>query len=308
MTEQRHSHTVRVRHIHAAALLAAISLVVMAAIAPGVMAQGTVVVTAIPGGGWFQSPDSTAGGSAQLVAGPGPGTLGNGSLQLTTAATDDFAGVTHPLGIPYSDLTGAAWRTFVTTSAASDAPSLRLAGYKDGGFSGFTTLTVELVYNGGVTPDVWQDTILDDETVVWQTNDEDDFCLNTAVSLCTFGEFKEQYPDGRFTFLTVAIGTGNPPATSYADGVSLTIDGVTETFDFDVAAAPTPTPPTPAPATPVATPAGSAVGDDGSDGGVPDTSADPSAPSESTFAIALGSLGLLSGMTVVMVRRHRLGR
>ena len=87
--------------------------------------------------------------------------------------------------------------------------------------------------------------------MVWQTTDNGDgFCLQTGL-LCTFAQFKAQYPDGRFTAVQVAIGTGVPAVTSYADGVTVTMmeDGteVTDTWDFDVAAAPTPTPAATAP-------------------------------------------------------------
>ncbi len=311
MTERlRRSHSPRHPRTQAAAVLTILSLAAITALAPAVLAGGTTtLVTTIPGGGWIQSFDNTPGGSAQLVAGPGPGTLGNGSLQLTTAATADFAGVTHALGIPYSDLTAGAWRTFVTTSVATDAPSLRLTGYREGGISGFTTLTVELVYNGGVMPNVWQDNVLDDETIVWQTTDDGGFCNNSTF--CTFGEFKQQYPDGRFTFLTVAIGTGVPAATSYTDGVSLTIneDGTetTETFDFEVVAAPTaaPTvaPPDPAPATAVPTAVPAPGG--GGGGSLPDTAAgDPG----SGVSVVLGSLVLISAVTTAIAWRRRLSR
>ena len=117
---------------------------------------------------------------------------------------------------------------------------------------------MELVYNGGATPDIWQETALGDQTTVWQTNTDDGFCTDTTF--CTFLEFKEEYATARFFGVQVGIGTGVPPVTSYADGVSMTIveDGteITDTWDFDVAAAPTPTaaPPDPAPATPVRPP------------------------------------------------------
>ena len=116
------------------------------------------------------------------------------------------------------------------------APSLRLTGYREGGISGFTTLTVELVYNGGVMPNVWQDTVLDDETIVWQTTDDGGFCNNSTF--CTFGEFKQHIPMEDSRPLTVRdrhwrSGGDQPP-----HGVSLTIneDGTetTEIFHFDV--------------------------------------------------------------------------
>ncbi len=243
--------------------------------------------------------------------GPGPEHLGAGSLQLTTAANSDFAGVAHPFlpaGIPYADLTAGSWLTFVTGatgSPASEAASLRLSGYQ-AGFSVFTTLTVERVYNGTTTPNIWQETALDDDTLVWQTTDSGDgFCLQPAP--CMFVDFKAQYPTGRFTAVQVAIGSGLPAVTSYADGVSLTTieDGteVTDTFDFDVAAAPTPTPTAapsnPAPASSTPAPAG----------GLPNTSTDaPQSPYYGVAGIALGSVVLLSAVTVGIVRRRRLSR
>ena len=120
----------------------------------------------------------------------------------------DFAGLAHPFlvtGIPYAELTGASWRTFVTGatgSPASEVPSLRFAGYQDGiiPLGAFTTLVVERVNQPGVltTPNVWQDNALSDTTMVWQTTDSGDgFCLNEGLSpVCTFAEFKAAYPVG----------------------------------------------------------------------------------------------------------------
>ena len=91
----------------------------------------------------------------------------------------------------------------------------------------------------------------------------------------------------------------------------------TETFDFDIAgtaATPTPTPTpiaTPVPpggasATPIATPAGGA-GAGGDGGSLPDTSTEvPS--SQPGLVIGLGSLVVLSTLTIAMVRRRRLSR
>ena len=296
----------------AAALLTVLTLAAITALAPAVLAGGTtIVVTTLPGGGWVSSIDNTAGGSAELVPFTEPGTLGNGALALTTAAMADSAAVAHPLavaGIPASDVT-ASWRTFVTGDTGnpdSEAASLRFTGYQNG-LSTFTTLVVELVYNGGVTADVWQDTALTDETVVWQTtNNGDNLCLN-AVPFCTFAEYKEHYQNARFIAVQVGVGSGVPAVTTYADGVSLTIDDdgtvTTETFDFDVAATPVPTatPPQPAPATavPTAVPGG---------GGLPDTRTSAGVELGDGVGIAVGALVLLSAATVAIVRRRRLSR
>ncbi len=164
MTDQSPRSQTRPRpRVRVVALLAVVIVLAAAALAPAVLGGGgTVVVTTIPGGGWIQSPDNTAGGSTELVEGPGPGTLGLGSLAMTVAANTDFAGVAHPflpLGIPFSDLTAGGWRTFVTGATGMDeeAASLRLSGYQLG-TSVFTTLVVDPWRNGTVTPNVWQDT------------------------------------------------------------------------------------------------------------------------------------------------------
>ena len=309
MTERlRRSHSPRHPRIQAAAVLTILSLAAITALAPVVLAGGTtIVVTTIPGGGWANSIDNTAGGTTQLVPFVEPDTLGNGALQLTVAANTDSAALAHPLaiaGIPASDVT-ASFRTFVTGDTGnpdSEPASLRFTGYQNG-LSTFTTLVVELVYNGGVTADVWQDTALTDETVVWQTTNNGDNLCQDVVPLCTFAEYKEHYQNARFIGVQVGVGSGVPAVTTWADGVSLTIDGVTETFDFDVVAAPTaaPTvaPPDPAPATAVPTAVPVA-------GGLPNT-ATPSQPG-SGLGIALGSLVVLSAVTTAVVWRRRLSR
>ena len=310
MTERRRrSATRRLPRFRVVAMMATVSVAAMTALAPGVLAQGTTVVTAIPGGGWIQSPDNTAGGTAQIVEGPaGPGILGLGSLALTVAANTDFAGVANPilpLGIPFSDLIAGSWRTFVTgaTGVPEEAAALKLPAFQSG-ISDFTTLVVERFRNGTVTPNIWQETALADDTVVWQTNTADGFCIQATP--CDFAAFKAAYQNGRFIGAQVAIGTGVPAVTSYADGVSVTFmeDGteVTDTWDFDVAAPPTPTPaptpPDPAPASPAPTAAG-----------LPNTSTNaPSALSDGAVGLALGSLVLLSAVAVAIVRRRRLYR
>ena len=52
-----------------------------------------------------------------------------------------------------------------------------------------------------MTPDVWQTTTFDDDSMVWQTNDDGDFCLITDP--CELGEFKDEYPDANLFTLTV---------------------------------------------------------------------------------------------------------
>ncbi len=126
-----------------------------------------------------------------------------------------------------------------TGNPVSEPAAFKFAMYRDGGLSGFTTMIVELAYNGGVTEDVWQTTNLDANTKVWQTTDDGGFC-NQATQ-CTFAEFKTQYPDAAIATLNVGLGTGIAAVTSYVDGITFTADGATDTWDFELAAVPPPT-------------------------------------------------------------------
>jgi hypothetical protein len=165
--------------------------------------------------------------------------LGADSVQLTTNnATTDAVGIARPILQPLSDLTGGSWQTLINGDSGqigSEPAALKFAIFRNG-VSQFTTMVVERVYNATLTPDVWQTTTLTNSTVVWQTSGSDAFC--NVFPFCTFAEFKAQYPNANITGLTVGIGTGIPPTTSFVDGVSLTIDGTTDTWDFELAAPP----------------------------------------------------------------------
>jgi hypothetical protein len=210
-------------------------LAILALAAPTIALAANVTVTTIPGGGWIQAPENTL--PARLVEGPGADIEGQGSVELSMAATSDFVGIGRAVVQPLSDLTGGSWRTYATGDSgtiASEPASLRFAMFRDG-LADFTTMVVERVYNATVSPDVWQTTTLSDTTVVWQTNGTGGFC--NVFPFCTFAQFKAQYPDANITGLQVAIGTSIPVTTSYLDGVSLTIDGTTDHWDFEIPAA-----------------------------------------------------------------------
>ena len=122
--------------------------------------------------------------------------------------------------------------TGATGSPASEAPSLRFAGYQDGviPLGAFTTLVVERVNQPGVltTPNVWQDNALSGSRR-WSGKPPTAgmaFCLNEGLSpVCTFAEFQGGVPTwGDSPRVQVAIGTGVPAVTSFADGVSVTTD------------------------------------------------------------------------------------
>ena len=80
-----------------ATLLAALTLAV-----PAMVLAADFTVETIPGAGWILGPDNTAGGSARIVEGPGADVESRGSVELTTAASSDFAGIGRPLLQPLS--------------------------------------------------------------------------------------------------------------------------------------------------------------------------------------------------------------
>jgi len=218
----------------------AVALAIVALVAPTIALAATVTVEAIPGDGWVNSPDNTGGGSVEIVESPEAG-LGSDSLALTVAANTDAAGIARVIAAPLSDLESGSWMTWVPGDSgltSAEPAALKFAIYRDGGLSGFTTMVVELAYNGGVTPGTWQTNDLGTDTNVWQTTDDGGFC--TPAATCTFSQFKGQYPAAVIAGLTVGIGTGVPAVTSYVDGIEFTADGASDTYDFELAAVPPP--------------------------------------------------------------------
>jgi hypothetical protein len=222
-------------------------LAILALAIPSLVTAANVTVNAIPGGGWIQGPDNTAGRSAVIATSPVAG-LGTSSVKLTSTASSDFVGIGRQVLGPLSNLTGGAWMTLVpgtTGTPAGEAASLRFGMYRLGGTNEFTTMSVSAADNGTVTAGTWQTWTLSGSTMVWQTTaDTPAFCPISAP--CTFTAFKTQYPNAVLLGLQVAIGTGTPAVTSYTDGVSLTETSAnetvtTDTWNFELAAtAPTP--------------------------------------------------------------------
>ena len=216
------------------------AVALLALLLPTAVLAAAIKVDSIPGNGWIQSPDNTAGMAAEIVNGPNGG-LGGESVEVTTEATTDFTGIARQVLGPLGGLTGASLMTHVlgdTVDQASEPATLRFAMYRLGGTSEFTTMTVDA---GAQTPNVWQTTTLGPTSQVWQTNETGGFCIITDP--CDFTAFKAQYPDAILLGLTVAIGTGTPAHTSYFDGVSVTTarNGA-RTWNFELAAANTPRP------------------------------------------------------------------
>lgn len=222
---------------------AGVALAILALALPSFVAAANVTVNAIPGGGWIQGPDNSAGRTAVIATSPVAG-LGTSSLKLTTTANTDFVGVGRQVLGPLSGLTGGSWMTLVpgtTGTPAAEAASLRFGMYRLGGTNEFTTMSVEASNNGTVTAGTWQTWTLSDNTMVWQTTaDTPAFCPITTP--CTYAAFKTNYPNAVLLGLQVAIGTGVPAVTSYTDGVTLTEGETSDTWNFELAAV-TPTPP-----------------------------------------------------------------
>jgi hypothetical protein len=281
-------------HRRSARAITGLAVAIFALAVPALVAAEDFTVPTIPGAGWIQAPDNTAGLSAVIAESPAAG-VGDDSVQLTTAtASSDLVGIGRVVAGPLSDITGASWQTYTTGDSGlpdAEPASLRFGMFRLGATE-FTTMVVERVYNATVTAGTWQTTTLDDSTLVYQTNATGGFCLVDPFTPCTFAAFKAQYPDAVVLGLQVAIGSGIPVTTSYVDGISLTVDGVTDTWDFELAAAPT-TAPTDPP-TPGAT--------------VPPTDfASPATTAQTVDGLPLIILGIVTvlGLSVAMRRSRR---
>jgi len=218
------------------------AVALLALLVPTVALAAAIKVDSIPGNGWIQAPDNTPGMAAVIVDGPNGG-LGGDSVELTTDANSDFTGIARQVLGSLDELTEASLLVYVngdTGNPSSEAASLRFSMYRLGGTNEFTTIVADISNNGGATPDTWQDVTLNAGATIWQTNQTGNFCIISDP--CTLSEFKEQYPDAVLLGLTVAIGTGLPPNTSYFDGVSVTVDGTTRTWNFELAPTNTPRP------------------------------------------------------------------
>lgn len=210
------------------------------------------VVTGLPGGTWSVLPDTTAGGTASIVAGPGTPPAGTGSLRLTVATAADRVLVGTDLGQPLPRPWGglsAEYSTFVPEgSPASFTPTLRIAGFQviAPAPAQFTTLSFEPSRNGTVVPGQWQTWTLGPTSVVWQTNATDGFCVQATP--CTLAQFVAQYPGGAWGQAQLGIGSGVAgPAEGFADAVTIR-DGAQVLFtDFDPVPPPASPSPTPSP-------------------------------------------------------------
>jgi hypothetical protein len=120
-----HSHTSPTRR---SGLSGGLLLAILALAVPPLVAAADVTVSAIPGGGWAQSPENTGSLAAAIVASPAAG-LGDDSVELATeAATTDLVGIVRAVVQPLSDVTGGSWQTYVNGDSGNIASaSLRVA-------------------------------------------------------------------------------------------------------------------------------------------------------------------------------------
>jgi LPXTG-motif cell wall-anchored protein len=206
------------------------------------------VVSTLPGGNWTVLPDTTEGGSAEVVKGPGTPPAGTGSLRLTVETTADRALVGTDLGSvttrPFSALS-AEYSTYVPNgSPESFTPTLRFAAFQTvtPAPQNFTTVSFEPLRNGTVIPGQWQTWALGPDSQVWQTNATDNgFCVQ--ASPCTLGEFSAHYPNSAWGQAQLGLGSGVAgPAEGFADAVTLTDGDTTQFTDFDPPAEPNPAP------------------------------------------------------------------
>lgn len=238
---------------------AALGLGVVMAVpgSPPIVVTEFDATAALTGEGWAQHPDATAGSTQVFVEGPATPPAGRGSLELGVDSTSDRALVFTAPGfgddpvqrlMPWEDVSGSySAFTFIETNTASVLPALKLVGYQlidpdaplpADRLMGFTTLNFEPAANQD-SPAVageWQEWVLDGESIVWQSNAGDAFCVQ--ADRCTLAEFAAHYPDGGWGIVQLGLGSGVvADGRSFVDDVMVR-NGTTDefAFDFEVAA------------------------------------------------------------------------
>ena len=111
-------------------VVAGLVLAILTLATPSLVVAADVTVDQIPGNGWIQGPDNSAGLAAVIVESPEAG-LGDDSVELTTeTATSDFVGIGRAglVAGPLSDITGGSWMTYAPVTPACSMRSPRHSG------------------------------------------------------------------------------------------------------------------------------------------------------------------------------------
>ncbi len=201
----------------------------------------TVVVDTLPGQGWFHIPQSgiDTTGTVALVNGPDTPPAGSGSLQLTIDLSTDKAAVGNMTAFPLSsrphlirDITTVSFSTYVPAGGiSSHVPVLKFGGYQQPGSNAFTTLNIDPTRLGTVTMGIWQTWVLNDSSLVSDTNTPSGSPCSQSVP-CAFSVYKSTFPDAHFIDIQLAVGSGaSTPGSGYVDDV--TVGAGTQTFSWN---------------------------------------------------------------------------
>lgn len=234
-------------HPRLATLLAAI--MALALMPAAVAAAGGTVVTVNQtslGVDWFQA--TLATGTGGFEAGPATPPLGDGSYGMRAlTANDKVTLVTDAwLGHDLAELSALDYWTYrdaTSTSPSYVAPSINIAIYTNAGGpgTGFATLVFEPLYaygNDAIHDGVWQawDAFAPSQTGFgggwWTTQPVGSICKTECY--VPFAAFVADAPDA--TIISVGVNVGRGPASfiGAVDGLSLTMDGATTTYDFEL--------------------------------------------------------------------------
>jgi hypothetical protein len=221
----------------------AVSLAPVAAAAAG----GTIVTVNQTdlGQTWFEQTLVTGEGAFEV--GPSSPPLGHGSYAMRAFTPDDKDTLVTNLytGQPLGAISGLDYWTYRDASSTSPsfvAPSINIAIFTNatGPGTGFATLVYEPLYafgNGAIHDDVWQhwDTFAPTQTGFgggwWTTRQVGGVCAFGCYT--DFATLLANAPDA--TIISVGVNVGRGPATfiGAVDGLSVTAEGVTSTFDFE---------------------------------------------------------------------------
>ncbi len=226
-----------------------VAVALAAALLPStvVAAGGTIVKVNQTDLGGHWSLQTLADGTGNFVTGPSTPPYGTGSFEMTTSTVDGKSTLFTDLwsSRPLSDITGLDYWTYRDASSTSPsyvAPSINIAIFTnaDGPGTGFATLVFEPLYAFGddaIHDGEWQnwDTFAPTQTGFaggwWVTRQVGTLCPQACYA--DFATILANAPDA--TILAVGLNVGRGPASfvGAVDGLSLTSNDGTTTYDFE---------------------------------------------------------------------------
>jgi hypothetical protein len=200
-------------------------------------AAGLTTVSTASTNGWYGLDDNGKGGSLGYVTGPaGTGSLGFGSVQLSTTGTQGYMLAKNSYGgTKLSSITSLSYQTNVKTGNNTIAPALQFDIDKDTTDTNVSwqgRLVYEPYMNGTVTDNTWQ--TWNAKNGKWWLTKANLFAGNCSQSSpCTFAQLTSLFPNmGINMSALIGFKAGNWNGTTFVGNVD-NLKFNNDTYDFE---------------------------------------------------------------------------